>query len=60
MSAMGCDVCDEASIHPRNDEHIMTPNCQIEPLRIAYNLKNPSELKGNSHMFDFLCEYQST
>jgi hypothetical protein len=51
MSAMGCDVCDEASMHPRNDEHIMTPVGQLEPLRTAYNSKKPSKLKGNNQLF---------
>jgi len=33
----GCDVCDEVSKRPRNDEHIITPNSHFESLRTAYN-----------------------
>jgi hypothetical protein len=35
---------------PRNDDHIMTPEGQFEPLRMAYNSKKPSKLKGNNHV----------
>lgn len=38
-------------MHPRNDDHIMTPDGQFEPLRTAYNSKKPSKLKGNNHIF---------
>ena len=37
------------SEHPRNDEHIITPNPYFEPLRTAYNSKKHSNLKGKSN-----------
>jgi hypothetical protein len=29
----------------------MTPDGQFEPLRMAYNSKKPSKLKGNNYIF---------
>jgi hypothetical protein len=44
------DVFVEGIKRPRNDEHIISPNYDFEPLRTAYNSKNPSILQGKDAM----------